>query len=115
MEPIESSETSVYNNTLTPGTYPKEKKLQLTPADVNIRVHGNNPRCQRTKNAAILYRTNQELKFQYAKKQKLNENRFPLNLCTGRPLTESDDTRWCINTIQPPDDEHIILETCRGL
>jgi hypothetical protein len=28
MEPIESSETSTYINTLTPGTYPKEKKLQ---------------------------------------------------------------------------------------
>ena len=28
MEPIESSETSAYINTLTPGTYPEEKKLQ---------------------------------------------------------------------------------------
>ena len=28
MEPIESSETSAYINTLTSGTYPKEKKLQ---------------------------------------------------------------------------------------
>jgi hypothetical protein len=28
MEPIESSETSAYINTLTPATYPKEKKLQ---------------------------------------------------------------------------------------
>ena len=28
MEPTESSETSAYINTLTPGTYPKEKKLQ---------------------------------------------------------------------------------------
>ena len=28
MEPIESSETSAYSNTLTPGTYPKVKKLQ---------------------------------------------------------------------------------------
>jgi len=28
MEPIESSETSAYNNTLMPGAYPKEKKLQ---------------------------------------------------------------------------------------
>jgi len=28
MEPIESFETSAYINTLTPGTYPKEKKLQ---------------------------------------------------------------------------------------
>jgi hypothetical protein len=37
------------------------------------------------------------------------------HLCTGRPLTENDDTRCCINTIQPPDDEHIMLETCRGL
>ena len=36
-------------------------------------------------------------------------------LCTGRPLTESDDTRYCINKIQHPDYEHIILETCRGL
>ena len=38
-----------------------------------------------------------------------------LNLCTRRPLTESDDTRCCINTIQYPDDEHIILVTCTGL
>ena len=30
MEPIESSETSAYINTLTPGTYPKEKKLLTT-------------------------------------------------------------------------------------
>ena len=29
-----------------------------------------------------------------------------LNLCTGRPPTESDYTRCCINTILPPDDEH---------
>ena len=35
--------------------------------------------------------------------------------CTGRPLTESDDTRFCINTVQPPDDERVMLETCRGL
>ena len=38
-----------------------------------------------------------------------------LNLCTGRPLTESDDTRSCINTIQPPDDVYIMIKTCRGL
>jgi hypothetical protein len=40
--------------------------------------------------------------------------KFPLNLCTGQPMTESDDTRCCINTIKPPDDEHIMTETCRG-
>ena len=33
----------------------------------------------------------------------------------GQPLTESDDNRCCVSTIQPPDDEHIMLETCRGL
>jgi len=27
---------------------------------------------------------------------------------------QSDNTRCCINTIQPPDDEHIMFETCRG-
>jgi len=32
MEPIESSETSAYINTLTPGTFPKEKKLQYQPS-----------------------------------------------------------------------------------
>ena len=38
-----------------------------------------------------------------------------VNLCIGRPVTESDDTRYCINTVHPPDDEHIMLETCGGL
>jgi hypothetical protein len=38
-----------------------------------------------------------------------------LNLCTDQPLTVSDDTRCCINTIYPPDDEHIVFETCRGM
>ena len=58
--------------------------------------------------------------------QRLREDRFAdslragafahaRKLCTGRSLTESADTRCCINTIQPPDDEHIMLETCRGL
>jgi hypothetical protein len=40
---------------------------------------------------------------------------FSLNLCTDQLLTESDDTRCYINTICPPDDEHIVLETCRGM
>ena len=46
---------------------------------------------------------------------RFRENHFSLNLCTGQPLTESDDSSCCINTIQPPDDEHEMLETCRGL
>jgi hypothetical protein len=43
------------------------------------------------------------------------ERELSLGLYTGQPLSESDDTRCCINKIQPPDDEHIMLETCRGL
>ena len=43
------------------------------------------------------------------------EREFSLNLCTEWPRAESDDTRCCINTIQPPDDGHIMLETCREL
>jgi len=31
-----------------------------------------------------------------------------LHLCTGWSLTESDDTRSCINTIWPPEDEQDI-------
>ena len=34
---------------------------------------------------------------------------FLLNLHTGRPPTESDYTRSCINKIWPPDDEHNVV------
>ena len=34
---------------------------QLIPTNVNISVNGNNPRCQRTKNAASRYRINHSL------------------------------------------------------
>jgi hypothetical protein len=32
-----------------------------------------------------------------------------LNMCTGRSLAESDDTRCYINTIWPPEDEQDIV------
>ena len=38
-----------------------------------------------------------------------------LNLCTGRPMSEGDNTRCCFNKLQPPDDENIMLDTCRGI
>jgi len=38
-----------------------------------------------------------------------------LNLCTGQPTTECDDTRCCIIQFLPADDKHIVLETCRGV
>jgi len=33
---------------------------------------------------------------------------FSLNMCTGPSLTDGDDTRCCINTIWPPEDEQHI-------
>ena len=36
-------------------------------------------------------------------------------LCTGRSPTECDDTRGCIVQYWLPDDEHMVLETCRGM
>ena len=48
---------------------------------------------------------------------KLRENcREVLSQPVHRTATDwEDDTRCCINTIQPPDDERVMLETCRGL
>jgi len=34
---------------------------------------------------------------------------------TVQPFTESDDTRCCDNTICPPEDGHVMLETFRRL
>ena len=38
----------------------------------------------------------------------------------GRPVYKTatyrcDDTRCCIKQFWPPDDEHMMLETCRGI
>ena len=41
---------------------------QITPTYANIKMKGTNSRCQRTKEAAIRFRINQQIKFQYAKK-----------------------------------------------
>ena len=40
---------------------------------------------------------------------------FPPDGHTKRPLTKTNHTRWCINTIRSPDDEHLMLETCREM
>jgi len=45
----------------------------------------------------------------------LNWNPNCLWIRTGLPPTEYDDTRCCITQFWPPDDEHIVLETCRGM
>jgi len=42
-------------------------------------------------------------------------NQSSLNLRTGWPPTVCDDTRCCIIQFWLPDDEHTVLETCRGI
>ena len=45
-------------------------------------------------------------------------SQFSLKPCTDRPprtLVESDSTICCMYTIVPPEDEHLRLETCRGI
>jgi len=36
----------------------------------------------------------------------LDSNHSSRNLCTEQSSKESDDTRYCTNTICPPEDEH---------
>ena len=44
----------------------------------------------------------------------LNSAESALNRCTLQPFTEKDDTRCYVNTIFPPEDSMLMLETCRG-
>ena len=55
----------------------------LTPDYINIRINGKNLRCQKTIVTATQYRLNQEIKFLYIKKSKLNEELYKPHLeCT---------------------------------
>ena len=38
---------------------------------------------------------------------------FPPDRHSKQSLTQTNHTRWCINKIRSPDDEHLMLETCR--
>jgi hypothetical protein len=44
------------------------------------KINGANPQCRKTVKAAIHYSLNQELKFLYVKKQKLNEQLYKIHL-----------------------------------
>jgi hypothetical protein len=46
---------------------------QLTPKYINIKINGSNQQCKNTRKAAVRCRINQEIKFLYCKKQRLNE------------------------------------------
>jgi len=36
-----------------------------------------------------------------------------MTACHKQSLTQTNHTRWCIYKIRSPDDEHLMLETCR--
>jgi hypothetical protein len=50
---------------------------ELRPNYINIKINGNNRQCNNTMKAAVRFRINQEIKFLYIKKQKLNETTGP--------------------------------------
>jgi hypothetical protein len=56
------------------------RQLQLTPKYIAINVNGHNRQSQNTLKTAIKYRINQELKYLYIKKQKLNGQLYHLHL-----------------------------------
>jgi hypothetical protein len=57
------------------------KADHVTPGYIHITVNGNNTQSH-SKQIAVEYRINQELKFQYIKKQKLNQELY-LQWCTS--------------------------------
>jgi ribosomal protein L37AE/L43A len=53
---------------------------KLTPAYINIRINGKSQQCQRSLRIATQHRINQENKYLYIKKLKLNEHLYKLHL-----------------------------------
>ena len=45
----------------------------------------------------------------------INTSSGMISLCKWLPLIQTNHTRWCINTIRSPDDEHLMLELCRDM
>jgi len=56
------------------------KTKQLTPKYYSIKVNGNNRQSWNTRIAATRYGVNQEIKFLYCEKQKLNEPLYKIHL-----------------------------------
>jgi hypothetical protein len=56
------------------------RQKQLTPTYINIRINGRNQQSQRTLRTATQYRINQEIKYLFNKKLKLNGQLYKLHL-----------------------------------
>jgi hypothetical protein len=71
------------------------KMEQLTPKYIHVTVNGNNRKSLNTKNAAVKYRINQELKYLYKKKFFLNKQLY----VTHRECANYWQDAWfCIQT-----------------
>jgi hypothetical protein len=79
------------------------REKQLTPNHISIKINCKSLQCQKTILAATQYRLNQELKFLYVKKQKLNEQLYRIHLKS----TSSWQNSWHI--IQAPIDNKLQL------
>jgi hypothetical protein len=77
---------------------------QLTPKYISIKVNGNNKQSQKTLLNATRFRINQEIKFLYVKKQKLNEQLYKAHLQCATTWPSS----W--QTIQSTIDDKLQLE-----
>ena len=63
-----------------------------------------------------LYAHHQEVELYWCSVWYRPLSQWPSGVPVHRTATYwADHTRCCISTIQPPGDEHIMLETCRGL
>jgi hypothetical protein len=77
---------------------------QLTPKYISIRVNGNNKQSQKTLQNATRFHINQEIKFLYIKKQKLNQQLYYAHL----KCAETWSNNWQI--IQPITDNKLQQE-----
>jgi len=56
------------------------RTMGLQPNYIPIRINGQTPRDKKTKQKALIYRLNQEIKYLYQKKQLLNRNFYHQHL-----------------------------------
>jgi hypothetical protein len=100
--------TKLYKNNVAVW-YNKTCRLkQLSPSYINIKVSGTNPQSQKTKNVAIPYKINEELKFLYAKNSMSSYTTYTSNVqlsgqapgnSSKQRLTENYSNRWKRTTI----------------
>ena len=69
-------------------------------------LHVSSTRAHRQEAKIALYNLWYHHTYRWSSRHRLREESF-LNLWTGRPPTECDDTRGCLVQFLLPDDEHV--------